>query len=83
MKNVPSSPRASVVETMPTSRAAFKMGSPGAYDLHFIARACWLWRTFTASINKKAAAVFKLQRLMTGGVDGTRTRDPRRDRPVF
>ena len=24
-----------------------------------------------------------LQGLLTGGVDGTRTRDPRRDRPVF
>ena len=33
--------------------------------------------------NKKTAAALRLQRLMTGGVDGTRTRDPRRDRPVF
>jgi hypothetical protein len=37
----------------------------------------------TVSGHKKTAAALRLQRLMTGGVDGTRTRDPRRDRPVF
>ena len=33
--------------------------------------------------HKKTAAILRLQRLTSGGVDGTRTRDPRRDRPVF
>ena len=31
----------------------------------------------------KSPCSFWLQGLLTGGVDGTRTRDPRRDRPVF
>ena len=36
-----------------------------------------------AGTAKKTAAALRLQRYVTGGVDGTRTRDPRRDRPVF
>ena len=31
----------------------------------------------------KKAPVFRLRLNISGGVDGTRTRDPRRDRPVF
>ena len=32
---------------------------------------------------EKPLHIKDLQGLLTGGVDGTRTRDPRRDRPVF
>ncbi len=31
----------------------------------------------------KKSPVFRLGFLSSGGADGTRTRDPRRDRPVF
>jgi hypothetical protein len=33
--------------------------------------------------SEKPLQLNELQGLLTGGVDGTRTRDPRRDRPVF
>jgi hypothetical protein len=39
---------------------------------------------FLAAENEKTLANQRLARVsIIGGVDGTRTRDPRRDRPVF
>jgi hypothetical protein len=40
-------------------------------------------KTSLAYTKEKPLHIKDLQGFLTGGVDGTRTRDPRRDRPVF
>ena len=40
-------------------------------------------RSVFAEIGENVAPTGESLRAMNGGVDGTRTRDPRRDRPIF
>jgi hypothetical protein len=42
-----------------------------------------LFGALTAQLKAKSLVIMQLQGFLTGGADGTRTRDPRRDRPVF